>query len=144
MSPGDYVWTPHGTVCVPCLLPGTRMVGPRRGRAARAAAMRVASLGNKDPDTLVKVRGLAKGCTLLKARLSLGDLLAGLRVGGDDNTTTLDFTVQPRQQVPDGQAGLEKGASLGQAAHLDAGVRVFVPQADHTLPGQTCYTARPR
>ena len=62
-------------------------------RSVRAAEMRLGSLKNKDPDTTVKVCGLSKGCTVLKTCLSLGNLLAGLRVGGDDTTTTLGFTV---------------------------------------------------
>ena len=65
--------------------------------------MRLGSLEKKDPDTRVKVRGLSKGRTVLRARLSLGELLAGLRIKGDENTTTLDFTVldSPHGSVPE-------------------------------------------
>ena len=91
-------------------------------RSAQAAAVRLASLENKDPFTRVKVRGLAKGTTLLKARLSLGDLLAGLQVGGDDNTSTLDFTVLRAGSVPGCCEEpfllvLENGRESSNAAH---------------------------
>ncbi len=57
------------------------------------AAVKQESLGRRSTSTPVRVECLAEGCPVLRASLSLGSLLEGLKNTRDGNTSSLFFTL---------------------------------------------------